>query len=51
VTLSIGVAFSAAHPGEVDLYKAADRALYVVKERGRNGYAFFDQVAEETAHV
>ena len=43
VTLSIGVAFSEAHDGEANIYKAADRALYVVKERGRNGHAFFDQ--------
>lgn len=46
VTLSVGIAFSELHEGETDLYKAADRALYVVKERGRNGCAFYDQIGE-----
>ena len=45
VTISVGIAFSEAHAGEPDLYKAADKALYVVKERGRNGYAFYDEIA------
>lgn len=39
-TLSIGVAFSdSLEPGDT-IFKAADRALYLVKERGRDGYAF-----------
>ncbi len=41
VTLSIGVAFSSELSGDDDIYRAADSALYVVKERGRNGYAFY----------
>ena len=44
VTLSIGIAFSESKVGYEDLYKAADSALYVVKERGRNGFAFFGEV-------
>lgn len=45
VTLSVGIVFSELHEGEQDLYKAADQALYTVKERGRNGFAFYDEVA------
>lgn len=44
VTLSVGIVFSELHEGEQDLYKAADQALYTVKERGRNGFAFYDEV-------
>ena len=44
VTLSIGLA--AALPGEensfLSMYKAADRALYFVKEHGRNGAKMFE---------
>ena len=43
VTLSIGVAFSVAGLGEDELYKAANKALYEVKQRGRNGCAFFGE--------
>ena len=51
VTVSVGIVFSEAHPGEEELFKAADQALYVVKERGRDGYAFYDEVvAGEVAH-
>ena len=40
-TLSIGVAFSSdCKPGQ-DLFKLADAALYRIKERGRNGCAFY----------
>ena len=41
VTLSIGVAFSEKGNRE-DVYHKADLALYDVKERGRNGYAFYE---------
>lgn len=43
VTLSIGVAFGGPgrEPGEV--YKNADRALYQVKENGRDGCAFYGE--------
>ncbi|MBQ9646753.1 MAG: GGDEF domain-containing protein [Oscillospiraceae bacterium] len=40
-TLSIGVAFSAQQREGDDLFKMADKALYRVKEAGRNGCAFF----------
>ena len=43
ITISVGVAFSDKHEGQPDLFKAADRALYVVKERGRNGHAFYGE--------
>ena len=47
VTLSIGVAFSAQRKeGGIDLFKMADKALYVTKKKGRNGCAFYE---EETA--
>lgn len=42
-TLSIGVAFSEGLGPEDSIFKAADRALYLVKERGRNGHAFADE--------
>ena len=42
VTLSIGVAFSdQENPGE-SIFKDADKALYHVKENGRNGCAFYN---------
>ena len=44
ITLSIGVAFSEQLAADDTIFKAADRALYLVKERGRNGYAFSDEV-------
>lgn len=41
ITLSIGVAFSD-RPGPTDdILKDADTALYVTKERGRDGYSFY----------
>jgi len=48
-TLSVGVAFSAQCREGDNLYHMADRALYRVKEAGRNGCAFYDP--EETAEV
>ena len=45
ITLSIGVAFSEQLAADDTIFKAADRALYLVKERGRNGYAFSDEVS------
>ena len=44
VTLSVGVAFSDHVNGDSSLYKDADKALYYVKEKGRNGLAFFDEI-------
>ena len=41
VTLSIGIAFSAQRREGDQLFKMADKALYRVKEAGRNGHAFF----------
>ena len=41
VTLSIGVAFSSDETVGAQLYRAADEALYQVKRRGRNGFAFY----------
>lgn len=40
VTLSIGVAFNGEGDTPDDIFRKADRALYQVKEHGRNGYAF-----------
>jgi len=47
ITMSVGIAFSDRLCGEENIYKAADKALYAVKERGRNGYAFFGDSPEE----
>lgn len=42
VSLSVGVAFSdRENPGE-SLFKDADKALYYVKEHGRNGCSFYE---------
>lgn len=42
MTLSIGIAFNdGTKSGEV-MFKCADQALYEVKERGRNGYRFYE---------
>lgn len=43
VTLSVGVAFSDREGGTEDIYKDADRALYVVKTHGRNGVEFYGE--------
>ena len=40
-TLSVGVAFSDRQNPSGDIYKDADTALYSVKQRGRNGIAFY----------
>ena len=43
VTLSVGIAFS---PKGMDegLYQQSDKALYYVKEHGRDGYKFYDEL-------
>ena len=50
LTLSIGVAFSDDvlddGTGDTSLYKAADIALYHVKDTGRNGYAFYSDLKQ-----
>lgn len=43
VSLSIGVAFSEEGMAE-DLYKKTDKALYFVKEHGRNGCKFYEDL-------
>ena len=49
VTLSVGVAFSSdCKPGQ-ELFKLANAALYRVKERGRNGSAFYADGEGEAA--
>lgn len=42
-TLSIGVAFSCGCSVD-ELYRKADAALYDVKKRGRNGFAFYEEM-------
>lgn len=43
VTLSVGVAFSTSGYSD-ELFNQADKALYAVKEAGRNGMKFFDEI-------
>lgn len=43
VSLSVGVAFSELGFGD-ELYSRADKALYRVKENGRCGHAFYDEL-------
>ena len=45
VTLSIGAVYSEAGFSD-DLYNQADNALYHVKEHGRNGYAFYQDLPD-----
>ena len=45
VTLSIGAAFSDQGFTD-DLYVLADKALYYVKEHGRNGYAVYQDICD-----
>ena len=51
MTLSIGIAFSdvddANRGPKENLYERADRALYDVKRKGRDSYAFYDEVTRE----
>ncbi len=47
VSLSVGVAFSDRKGGSDSIYKDADKALYAVKNRGRNGVAFFEGGQQE----
>jgi diguanylate cyclase (GGDEF)-like protein len=50
VGASIGIALGAAGGNEPsDLIRHADLALYEVKERGRNGYRFFEERMNRTA--
>jgi len=41
ITLSIGIAFSDRPDPTDDILKDADTALYITKERGRDGYTFY----------
>lgn len=41
-SLSVGVAFSSTLPEGINIYHAADKALYVAKHEGRNCYRFYD---------
>ena len=45
-TLSIGVAFSTDEGPEDNLFKKADKALYSVKEKGRDSYRFYSDMNE-----
>ena len=47
VTLSVGVAFSAKGYSD-ELFNQADKALYAVKDAGRNGMKFYDELSAET---
>ena len=43
-TLSIGVAFTDDEGPEENLFKKADKALYSIKEHGRDGFAFYNEL-------
>ena len=51
VTLSVGVAFNDREGGTEDIYKDADRALYVVKTHGRNGVEFYGEHYAKLANL
>ena len=49
VTLSIGIAFSEElrdRGDDLTVFKAADQALYTIKEAGRNGHQFFGKLQD-----
>lgn len=48
ITLSIGVAVFSGSVSFDELFKAADNALYVVKNRGKNGYEIVTEPIEHT---
>jgi diguanylate cyclase (GGDEF)-like protein/PAS domain S-box-containing protein len=51
-TLSIGIAFYPADSTNIDtLMKYADKALYQVKERGKNGYHFYRPLQKRNAII
>ena len=43
-TVSIGVAFRSDEGAEDNLFKKADKALYSIKESGRDGFAFYNEL-------
>lgn len=45
-TISVGVAFGEVGCTDDGLFQDADKALYLVKQRGRDGYGFADEVDE-----
>lgn len=47
VSLSVGIAFSDREHPEEDIFKDADKALYYVKEHGRNGCEFYEEWKEK----
>jgi diguanylate cyclase (GGDEF)-like protein/PAS domain S-box-containing protein len=51
VTASVGVAIGhgSTHSAD-DLLRAADTAMYAVKEKGRDGWQFFNESLQEQAH-
>lgn len=50
ITVSASIGMTLCTPGESfdDIYGRADRALYAVKEQGRNGYRFYDSSMEQS---
>ena len=46
-TLSVGIAFGDRRGSEQTLFQSADRALYDVKEHGKDGWAFFGEHQKE----
>jgi diguanylate cyclase len=51
ITLSVGVAFYSSMTNTRDLYRAADEALYRVKEASRNDIAFAEDSVVEGAEL
>lgn len=44
VSISVGIAFSATLPKGTNIYRAADKALYDAKRRGKDQYVFYEDV-------
>jgi len=46
-SMSIGLCMTKQDDAYKDVYKNADKALYYVKQNGKDGYAFFSETAQE----